>query len=238
MEVTVLYFATLRDYRGIRQERLTLPDSATIADLKAILCERNDNLAPALEAAILAVNREYAPDTEELHDGDEVALFPPVSGGAEEPGPTVFFTTEEPLDLNELLEKIILPTSGAACVFTGVVRAHTERGGEQETTYLEYEAYDPMAKEKMQQVVSEIRSRWPSVEGVAIVQRIGRLEPGTPSVMIACTAAHRDTGVFEAARYGIDRLKQIVPIWKKEVGPDGEVWVEGDYHPNDHDRQS
>ena len=118
------------------------------------------------------------------------------------------------------------------------MRAHTERGGEHETTYLEYEAYDPMAKEKMQQVVDEIRSRWSSVEGVAIVQRIGRLEPGTPSVMIACTAAHRDTGVFEAARYGIDRLKQIVPIWKKEVGPDGEVWVEGDYHPNEHDRQS
>ena len=238
MEVTVLYFATLRDYRGLRQERLTLPDSATVGDLKAILCERYGNLAPALEAAILAVNREYASSTDELHDGDEVALFPPVSGGAGEPGPTVFHTTEEPLDLNELLEKIILPTSGAACVFTGVVRAHTERGGEHETTYLEYEAYDPMAKEKMQQVVDEIRSRWSSVEGVAIVQRIGRLEPGTPSVMIACTAAHRDTGVFEAARYGIDRLKQIVPIWKKEVGPDGEVWVEGDYHPNEHDQQS
>jgi molybdopterin converting factor subunit 1 len=238
MEITVLYFATLRDYRGLRQECLTLPGSATVGDLKAILCERHGNLAPALEAAILAVNREYASDTDELHDGDEVALFPPVSGGVGEPGPTVFHTTEEPLDLNELLEKIIMPTSGAACVFTGVVRAHTERGGEHETTYLEYEAYDPMAKEKMQQVVDEIRSRWPSVEGVAIVQRIGRLEPNTPSVMIACTAAHRDTGVFEAARYGIDRLKQIVPIWKKEVGPDGEVWVEGDYHPNEHDRQS
>ena len=238
MEVTVLYFATLRDYRGLRQERLTLPDRATVADLKAILCERHGNLTSALEAAILSVNREYAYDEDELHEGDEVALFPPVSGGGGESGPTVFHTTEEPLDLNELLEKIILPTSGAACVFTGVVRGHTERGGGHETTYLEYEAYDPMAKEKMQQVVDEIRSRWPSVEGVAIVQRIGQLEPGTPSVMIACTAAHRDTGVFEAARYGIDRLKQIVPIWKKEVGPDGEVWVEGDYHPNEHDRQS
>lgn len=238
MEITVLYFATLRDYRGLRQERLTLPDSATVADLKAILCEKHSNLAPALEAAILAVNREYASTTDELHDGDEVALFPPVSGGTGEPGPTIFHTTEEPLDLNELLEMIVLPTSGAACVFTGVVRAHTERGSEHETTYLEYEAYDPMVKAKMQQVVDEIRSRWSSVEGIAIVQRIGRLEPGTPSVMIACTAAHRDTGVFEAARYGIDRLKQIVPIWKKEVGPEGEVWVEGDYHPNEHDRQS
>jgi len=238
MEVTVLYFATLRDHRGLRQERLTLPDGATIAELKAILCKRHSNLAPALEAAILSVNREYAFPKDEIHDGDEVALFPPVSGGVGEPGPTVFHTTEEPLDLNELLEMIVLPTSGAACVFTGVVRARTKRGGERETTYLEYEAYDPMVKVKMQQVVDEIRSRWSSVEGVAIVQRIGRLEPGTPSVMIACTAAHRDTGVFEAARYGIDRLKQIVPIWKKEVGPEGEVWVEGDYRPNEDDRQS
>ena len=78
----------------------------------------------------------------------------------------------------------------------------------------------------------EIRERWPSVEGVAIVQRIGKLMPGTPTVLIACTAGHRDTGVFEAARYGIDRLKQIVPIWKKEVGPEGEEWVEGDYFPS------
>ena len=174
MEVTVLYFATLRDYRGLRQECLTLPDSTTVADLKAILCERHSNLASALEAAILSVNREYAYDADELHDGDEVALFPPVSGGAGEPGPTVFHTTEEPLDLNELLEKIILPTSGAACVFTGVVRGHTERCGEHKTTYLEYEAYNPMAKEKMQQVVDEIRSRWPSVEGVAIVPQYRR----------------------------------------------------------------
>ena len=238
MEVTVLYFATLRDYRGLRQERLTLPDGATVAELKAILCKRHSNLAPALEAAILSVNREYAFPKDEIHDGDEVALFPPVSGGVGEPGPTVFHTTEEPLDLNELLEMIVLPTSGAACVFTGVVRARTKRGGERETNYLEYEAYDPMVKVKMQQVVDEIRSRWSSVEGVAIVQRIGRLEPGTLSVMIACTAAHRDTGVFEATRYGIDRLKQIVPIWKKEVGPEGEVWVEGDYRPNEDDRQS
>jgi molybdopterin synthase catalytic subunit len=88
-----------------------------------------------------------------------------------------------------------------------------------------------MAEEKMAQVADEIREQWPTVEGVAIVQRIGRLYPGTPTVMIACTAGHRDTGVFEAARYGIDRLKQIVPIWKKEITPLGEEWVEGDYHP-------
>jgi molybdopterin synthase catalytic subunit len=92
-----------------------------------------------------------------------------------------------------------------------------------------------MAEAKMRQVADEIRQRWPSVEGIAIVQRIGILYPGTPTVLIACTAAHRDTGVFEAARYGIDRLKEIVPVWKKEVGPHGETWVEGDYFPTEID---
>ncbi len=87
----------------------------------------------------------------------------------------------------------------------------------------------------MHQVAEEIRQRWPEVEGIAIVQRVGTMQPGTPTVLIACTAAHRDTGVFEAARYGIDRLKEIVPIWKKEVGPEGEEWVEGNYIPGSGD---
>jgi molybdopterin synthase catalytic subunit len=112
-----------------------------------------------------------------------------------------------------------------------MVRGETRRSDPHETVYLEYEAYVPMAEAKMKQVVDEIRQKWPTVEGIAIVQRVGRLYPKTPTVLIACTAAHRDTGVFEAARYGIDRLKEIVPVWKKEVGPGGEEWVEGDYRP-------
>jgi molybdopterin synthase catalytic subunit len=146
--------------------------------------------------------------------------------------PTVFKLTADDLDLNEYLDEITLPSTGAACFFTGMVRGKTDREGlPPETEYLQYEAYQPMAEAKMRQVAEEIREQWPSVEGIAIVQRIGQLLPGTPTVLIACTAAHRDTGVFDAARYGIDRLKQIVPIWKKEVGPQGEVWVEGDYTP-------
>jgi molybdopterin synthase catalytic subunit len=112
-----------------------------------------------------------------------------------------------------------------------MVRGETHRGEPYQTVYLEYEAYKPMAEAKMRQVADEIRQRWPTVEGIAIVQRVGRLAPGTPTVLIACSAAHRDTGVFEAARFGIDRLKEIVPVWKKEVGPDGEQWVEGEYVP-------
>ncbi len=145
--------------------------------------------------------------------------------------PTIYAITEDELDLNALLAQITLPSTGAACIFTGVVRAVTKRGEPHATRYLEYEAYKPMAEAKMRQVAEEIRNRWPAVEGIAIVQRVGHLEPGTPTVLIACTAAHRDTGVFEAARYGIDRLKEIVPVWKKEVGPSGETWVEGVYIP-------
>ncbi len=157
--------------------------------------------------------------------------------------PTFFSITESELDLNDLLAKITLPSTGAAAIFAGMVRGETsrwrrgrhpaqaKRGEAHETAFLEYEAYVPMAEAKMKQVAEEIRERWPSIEGIAIVQRIGKLYPQTPTVLIACTAAHRDTGVFDAARYGIDRLKEIVPIWKKEVGPNGEFWVEGEYIP-------
>jgi len=145
--------------------------------------------------------------------------------------PIVLQITEAEIDLNDLLERITLPTTGAAAIFTGMVREVTRREPAHETRYLEYEAYGPMAEAKMKQVADEIRERWPVVEGIAIVQRVGKLEPRTPTVLIACTAAHRDNGVFEAARYGIDRLKEIVPVWKKETGAGGEWWVEGDYAP-------
>jgi len=145
--------------------------------------------------------------------------------------PTITSITADELDLNALLDAITLTSTGAAAIFTGMVRGITTRGDAHETTYLEYEAYQPMAEAKMRQVADEIRARWPVVEGIALVQRIGRLYPRTPTILIACTAAHRDTGVFDAARYGIDRLKEIVPVWKKEFKPDGAEWVEGDYHP-------
>jgi len=145
--------------------------------------------------------------------------------------PTIYSITEEEIDLNVIVDKITLTATGAAAIFTGMVRGVTSRGDSRETVFLEYESYKPMAEAKMKQVAEEIRERWPVIQGIAIVQRIGRLYPRTPTVLIACSAAHRDTGVFDAARYGIDRLKEIVPVWKKEVGPAGEEWVEGDYIP-------
>ena len=145
--------------------------------------------------------------------------------------PTLTSITTDEIDLNALVDQITLPSTGAAAIFTGIVRGVTRRDNPHETEYLEYEAYVPMAEAKMRQVADEIRAQWPTVEGIAIIQRIGKLYPRTPTVLIACSSPHRDTGVFEAARYGIDRLKEIVPVWKKEVGPDGAEWVEGDYIP-------
>jgi MoaE-MoaD fusion protein len=229
--IKVLFFATLRERAGVKEASLDMPEDATVKDLKIRLGHEFAGLSLALDTALVSINREFALENELLPTGAEVAFFPPVSGGASQEYPTVFSITEDELDLDGLLEQITLPTTGAACLFAGMVRGLTSRGDPHDTLYLEYEAYRPMAEAKMRQVADEIRARWPSVEGIAIVQRIGRLYPMTPTVLIACTAAHRDTGVFEAARYGIDRLKEIVPIWKKEVGSQGQTWVEGDYIP-------
>jgi len=231
--IDILYFATLKDLIGHRKEELEVPDGSTIGDLKNKLGERGDRIALAVNVALFSINREFAFAEERLTEGDEVGVFPPVSGGS---SPTILNVTEAKLDLDEIVASITSETTGAVCAFTGIVRAKTAKPESRETAYLEYEAYEAMAEEKLQQVSDEIRKRWPAVEGIAIVQRLGHLEPGTPTVLIACSAGHRDSGIFEAARYGIDRLKQIVPIWKKEVGISGESWVEGEYRPDPMDR--
>jgi molybdopterin synthase catalytic subunit len=181
------------------------------------------------------MDNEFAFDEDPIRDHSEVAIFPPVSGGMTVNKQTYHALVEENINLNECLSRITTEETGAACIFTGMVRGYTKRTNSHITEYLVYEAYKSMAEIKLQQVTDEIRNRWPMIEGIAIIQRIGRLVPGEPTVVIACSAAHRDTGVFEAARYGIDRLKEIVPIWKKEVGPDGEIWVEGEYRPSIND---
>lgn len=229
MKISVLFFATLKEKAGVQRAEIELKNGANVAVLKRALWKQFPNLPKHDANLLVAVNKEYATDDDPVPDGAEVALFPPVSGGSE--FPTIFSITKDALDLDAILAHITLPSTGAACFFSGMVRAVTRRGEGQATDHLEYEAYQPMAEAKMRQVADEIRQRWPEVEGIAITQRVGVLQPGTPTVLIACSAGHRDSGVFEAARYGIDRLKQIVPIWKKEVGTQGEMWIEGDYVP-------
>lgn len=233
--VTILFFATFKERAGTRRAEMSLPEGMTVGELKQRLAQEFPGLAGMGNSMLVSVNKEFAFDPDPLPQGAEVAVFPPVSGGNDQEFPTIFAITEAELDLDDLLRRITLPSTGAACIFTGMVRGVTSRGDPHETVFLEYEAYAPMAEAKMRQVADEIRTRWPVVEGIAIVQRIGKLYPMTPTVLIACTAAHRDTGVFDAARFGIDRLKEIVPVWKKEVGPHGEEWVEGDYLPSQND---
>ena len=228
--IKIFFFATLRDMAGVRETQLPWKPELTVAAVRKNLLDQYPNLSEALGVALAAVNRDFAFDEDLVPEDAEVAFFPPVSGGSEEL-PTVIAITPDEVDLNQIVAQITLPSTGAAGIFTGMVRGETERGEKRATQYLEYEAYAPMAESKMRQVAEEIRQRWPNVKGVAVVQRVGRLAPGTPTVLVACTAGHRDEGVFEAARYGIDRLKEIVPVWKKEVGPGTQEWIEGYYQP-------
>lgn len=232
-KITVLFFANLRELTGLKQSPMDLPDQTSVVEFKKIIAESFPEISPALDTTLVSINKEFGFDEDVIPDGAEVALFPPVSGGADFTNDRPYFFAIErgELDINELVKRITTEFTGAACVFTGMVRGITVKDVPHETEYLEYEAYQEMAEEKLRQVALEIWDRWPDVVGIAIVQRIGRLDAGTPTVIIACTAGHRDSGVFEAARYGIDRLKQIVPIWKKEFSPNGDIWVEGDYFP-------
>lgn len=232
---TILLFATLKDLAATRQITLELHEHATIDDVRQQVIAKYPQLHPALNSAIAAVNKEYVFAGHRIQDKDEIAFFPPVSGGS---WPTVCWVAEAPLDLNAFTAQIVTPATGAVALFSGYVRGQTTASDQiVQTAYLEYEAYHDMALEKMQLVAAEIRQQWPLVQGIAIVQRIGKLQVSEPTVLIACAAGHRDQGCFEAARYGIDRLKQIVPVWKKEIHPDGTHWVEGTYHPTPNDTQ-
>ncbi|NDJ59663.1 MAG: molybdopterin converting factor subunit 1 [Chloroflexi bacterium] len=244
MQISILLFATLRDIVGQKQIALEVPgETTTITEVRRALVATYPALAANLETASAAVNEEFAFGDAAVNAGDQVAFFPPVSGGSDstpdqaEGHPEIFRLAGAPFSTDELIAAITRPATGAVCVFSGMVRGETAADvGVVRTERLEYEAYETMALAKMRQVAAEIRERWPLVQGIAIVQRVGRLAVGLNTIVIACASGHRDQGCFEAARYGIDRLKEIVPVWKKEIQPDGAAWVEGHYRPTPDDR--
>jgi molybdopterin synthase catalytic subunit len=190
-------------------------------------------LAPLVPQALVAVNREFAFNADPIRAADEVALFPPVSGGAGDGEADIVAITPDAIDLNALQRAVTTDRDGAVVLFTGTVRAIS---GDAVTTRLEYEAYQEMAEAKLRQVAREMRERFEGIHGIALVQRVGRMEIGEPTVAVVVSTGHRGDGAFEAARYGIDRLKQIVPVWKRETRPDGSSWIEGDYVPGPADR--
>jgi molybdopterin converting factor subunit 1 len=219
MKVTVLYFASCRDIAGTSEETLELQPGSKAKDLLDKLVEAHPDLRGIEPNLAISVNQEYADREAPLSDGDEVALIPPVSGGAREPEGT-YSIVERPIDLDEVTRLARRDSSGAVAAFGGVVRA-TSQG--RKVLHLEYEAYAPMAESKMAQIGQEIGAKWP-VDSVAILHRVGLLQVGEMSVAIAVAAPHRKEAL-EACAYAIDRLKEIVPIWKKEVFEGGEVWV-------------
>lgn len=244
MVVRVRLFASLRQAVGIGTLSYSLPDGATVGDLVQGLTAGYPRLPTAAGAIYASVNRVYAGQETVLRPGDEVGLFPPVSGG--QAGRPLFEITAAPLSLDDVAARVASPARGAVAVFAGLVRGETDldnpyaaapptvSGDEQgrlHTDYLEYEAYEEMAAAMLAQIGAEIQQRWPQIEAVSIVHRIGRIEVGEPSVVIAVAAPHRK-GAFDACSYAIERLKAIAPIWKKEVGRDGQWWVEGPREAN------
>jgi len=227
MNVRVIPFGVLKD--RLEAAVIELPQGAAVAALLDRLSARLPE--PLLQGIAVGVNAEYAGAEHILHDGDEVALLPPVSGGSgtETPGqmpPAEVALVRERIEAQGLIAAAKRSEDGAVVVFEGTVRNHS-RG--RRTLYLDYEAYEEMALRQMRELADQARSRF-AIRHVTLVHRIGRLEIGETSVLVVVAAAHR-AAAFEACRWLIDTLKQTVPIWKKETFEDGTVWAPGEPFP-------
>lgn len=216
VRVRVLLFARLRELAGEPRRDLDLAAGATVGGAWDRL-----GLGPALGIRA-AVNQEFTGFDTRLHDGDELAFIPPVSGGTGLVPGVLFELTAEPLDARRLEAAVANARAGAICTFTGVVRDNS-RGVD--VTHLEYEAYAGMAEKQMRVIADEIGERWPEAR-VAMSHRTGRLEIGEASVVVSVSAPHRAEAIA-ACKWGIDRLKESVPVWKKEFATDGGTWIEG-----------
>ena len=206
MRVTVRLFAGLRERAGWSQREID--GVARVSDVWDVL-----DLGDEPEGLLYAVNKEYAPPEHELADGDVVALIPPVSGGA-------FILTEQPVALDAVVSEVATEEAGAIATFSGTARRHS-RG--RVVQYLEYEGYEGMAEEMMAKLADGLQERY-DLHGIAIHHRVGRVELGEPSVVIAVSASHR-ADALAACKDAIDILKVDVPLWKKEVYDGGEEWI-------------
>ncbi len=224
--VRVKAFALLRETLGFTEISASVAPGTDVAGLLAQLAVTYPHADLPRRRFTAAVNRTFAPPDRVLLDGDEVALLPPVSGGSRK----LFEISELPLSLDDVAARVVAPDRGGITLFAGAVRGITGRaetqGGPLHTDYLEYEAFPEMAEAKLAEIAAEAQARWPSVSSISIVHRVGRLNVGDTAVVIAVAAAHRQE-TFDACHYVIDRVKQVAPIWKKEVGPNGEAWIEG-----------
>ncbi len=234
MHVTVLFFGVLKDLIGRSQETLELAPGARLETVFQHYASEYPRLQQMADSIALARNQEFAGPETALRDGDEVALMPPVSGGSgavpawlassgDEDG-CFCALTRNPIDTRSLVEKLLRAGDGAVLVFEGVVRDNTKG---RKTLFLDYECYAPMALKTMEDLGRDIVSRH-RIHRIGIIHRVGRLQFSETSVAIAIVSAHRQAA-YEASLEAINRLKQRVPIWKKEYFEDGEVWVEGSW---------
>lgn len=225
IQVQVHAFGVLKDALGGEPFAVSLEQGATVADLLASVMRAHPD-AP-LRGIAVGVNAEYAPPTQILHNGDEIGLLPPVSGGSAAAVPEIMVAlTREAIDSAALAAGAKRGEDGAVVMFDGIVRNHT-RG--RRTLHLDYEAYEEMALKQMRTLAEQARAQF-GVRQVTLVHRLGRLEIGETSVLIVVASAHRGAA-FEACRWIIDTLKKTVPIWKKETFADGAVWADGEPFP-------
>ncbi len=231
LRVRVLFFGAARESIGKGEVELDIRAPATVASAFEDVLKSFPELSARFGRSLLfAVNQEYAPKEVEVRAGDELAVFPPVSGGATpahegdaHESRDFFELTTNPIDVGMVARRIVLPVCGATVTLDGYVREWT-RG--RKTLYLIYEAYTPMALSEMQRLGREAHRHF-EISHIGIVHRSGRLEIGETSVVISVSAPHR-RAAFEACEWAIKELKRTVPIWKKEFYEDGEVWVEGE----------
>jgi molybdopterin converting factor subunit 1 len=229
MQVKLLLFASLKDIVGARQLQLDVPAGATVADLLTHLESSYPRMRDYRPVVLTAINEEYVERSTAIRDGDEVAIFPPVSGGEVDSAThlisrprEIYQITREVIDAQKISRQMLRGEDGAICVFEGVVRNNSKG---KRTLHLVYEGYETMALKKLEEIGIFVRQAW-DIDGIAIIHRLGHMDIGETSVAVIVTSGHRRAS-FDACHYAIDKLKKVVPIWKKEFFEDGEVWIEG-----------